>query len=491
MGILSKVVNYGWMGIFNVTFFSLCMLGLFYQVFILSSDFFAFNVKIGINIYVPDILPPVATTVCGEIYDILDYETMEQDPNIKSWKYIEQPDIVDLKDIQANASLVDDNLSVKQIMDLTPKEDEVVIGLRFHTNESYVFHETDSLQEINQLLRVIKYIYLEFVCYTISFKDYTNKALRVHTLAGSPVSAGFVYEITLNNQIKRTTKTKILVHHSSLKPYRPLKNSGTIEKSVKTRYINDDEDEEDTWVRYNYFIGSRVYYLYELLERPYQTNCFNYDSKSLYGNEIHCSEECLLERVAQLIPGYLPFTPLIFNDTTEKHRLSYNNLSDPRIREILKNEEDFCRNVKCNLVSCDKMISLTGVGSYQSQGNFTVAIHFPQNPFTTVTATPWMSVAEYLTNCFSIVGVWVGLSVFGLDPTKIVGGIKEKLAQHNKRTGSAMEDHSLERSSRKKTGINKVLSENKLVSIMNRMNRMQIRLENLKYYVQRKQLTLS
>jgi hypothetical protein len=219
--------------------------------------------------------------------------------------------------------------------------------------------------------------------------------------------------------------------------------------------------------------------------------------------------------VRQDLPGYLPFTGVIYDtdNFTTDHRLSYHNLSDPEIASLLNQLDNFCWKRKCKLMACDKGISETHVSSFRSDDNFTIVIHAPQLPFVDITVTPWMSFAEFLTSLFSIIGVWTGVSVFGMDPVLLLKTAKTKINHHfgkekktnwtdgnadrkkipvvYNRTASVSQDLTLNKKSsevRVRRTLN-ILKERRLLELLTRVNRMQNRVDNLKHFVQTRQLS--
>jgi hypothetical protein len=221
-------------GVLNLVFLILCFMGLMYQVVILTDGFFRYPIKIGVNLFKADILPPLAVTFCGKIYDIFDYDAMRAE-NMTVWKYVESPDDVDLKIIEKTASLVDEHLNIEQIMKFTPSPESVIIRVSYRKNNSYVIYEEDDPSNITELLQVKKFLYLEYMCYTVGFTSYVNLTLRSHSCSGTPVKPGVLFELTLNENMRRTLNAKIVLHRAARAPHRSLKNSGTIVKSVRNK----------------------------------------------------------------------------------------------------------------------------------------------------------------------------------------------------------------------------------------------------------------
>ena len=145
------------------------MCGLVWQVVNVFGLYFQYKASTRIKIQIPDVLPPVDTSLCTRFTDVLDYDRLNSETN-RSWQYS-----ISGTDVQK----YQDEITVSEIFEYTPDVREVVARVVFRDIQSYQRLEYPGSTAYDYV-RVHKYVYSEFVCYRI--RDQSSSKRRLHFL---------------------------------------------------------------------------------------------------------------------------------------------------------------------------------------------------------------------------------------------------------------------------------------------------------------------
>ena len=362
--------------VFYVLFFSLAFCGFMYHVFYVNNQYFAYKTTTKVHSELRDVVKYPAIVWCTHLFQIISTENLAQ-LNISSEDQIHR-------------------LTVKQLMDLTPAEDETISScwLRGFSRNKHLYLE---YTDCHNFFTVRKYILGSDICFFIYPTQNFNYSLYHFANA---ISHGMdVYRIDFSEVFKRGKRVLIIaayIDEDSSRRYFPIysKRFGEI--------LNRNQTD-------NRIIVRSYQENYNFLPAPYDTNCsWNSSVSSCYRN-------CITSGAVSEL-GALPFSEPT-NDYNERHILSIEDLRNITVLQNWHHLENQCNN-KCPKVSCQASITLTMAKKYhdrQSSGLYLV-VSVPGMYAKEMKSIPSMQTIEYLSSITTCMSIWLGLSVLYFKP---------------------------------------------------------------------------
>lgn len=297
------------------------------------------------------------------------------------------------------------NLTVKQLFQLTPKEEDVISNCSLRDD----FHYGLVPQSQNSCLSffvVSKAVRGTFVCYS-----FTPRQLQTYSWTRAATSfrqKGQVYDISLSLNIKPHHIILVTSFIAS-----SVNSVPTLSRNFAQKIIPSLD---------NTILISLYQYILNALPNPYNTHCIQGHDQDL------CNSACLGKQLLTI--DRLPYSSFITNSSLKKKIVNLQDIENATLSDFVRNSNDKCRS-KCSRVPCFQAISFTdsAMSHYpESATSLRIVSMVPNKPVFSVSsipATPPLDFLVYLCNCF---GIWFGLSIITLNPLpllqRITGSIR-------------------------------------------------------------------
>ena len=205
-------------------------------------------------------------------------------------------------------------------------------------------------------VKVTKLLYLDYICYTVSFLDKDNRSMTWHSLT-SPVTEGEKFRINFHETFKKIRHAMFIIDNGNKHPYRALVSN--------PEYHREHDNLNDIHV-------SRIYFGLLLLPPPYESWCSDY-APPLVANEIDCKQKCLVEKTMESLQLF-PFTSVVHEENAKNvKRLSYSHILNQTISEKITLQEQQCERI-CYRPHCHIGRSLTIAKLHYGSHKMTVTV---------------------------------------------------------------------------------------------------------------------
>ena len=304
------------------------------------------------------------------------------------------------------------SLTIKDIMELTPKASETMNGCFVRNSDSSgkVNLELNST-ECYELFAVTKSINGERVCYSFV------PQLRVNYSVGDAASAltheNIAYDIQLSSAVGRAY-VGILVSHF-IDP-----NVDTYYEPLISRMYGHHRVNANTFKESIFFIYG-VSFQISRLPHPYERGC------TLGHYQQKCYEDCLLKKLS--IINRASFSGF-HSQPLDMKLLTWNDFKNKTMVKITQSIYHECHvNCMTNL-DCYMDFSITSVKENTSPTNsFVIISMIPKAPYTSTHSIPLLNFVEYLCQVGSSLGFWFGISVLSLDPITFLTNRRKRKSQ--------------------------------------------------------------
>ena len=376
-----------------VVFFVGCVVGVTYQISLMSSNYFEYRTTTEIRIELPTKITRMAISICTRYVDHLDYEKIRRESSGKSrsdWHFTHDVNLV---------RKYQHDLTVDEILRFTPEVNSILFKIAYRVNDSYESRIAKG-SSIYDLLEMEKYLYLEFICYKLYQK--LGEPISYSSLSVTPTASGEILHVVLNKTLDRANMMKIAIHSKRNRPYRSLMFTPVQRRSY---------DANDEVAQYNSFSSYSVSLNTQNLPPPYDTKCFDYESIGL-ASTTECIEECIKARVLQKL-NKIPFSFMV-NESIDMKMVSYLDVIRPETAKTLSQIQHVCSEI-CSRRSCKDLTETTTTTATMFPV-FILRIIVPLYPSIFITANPALKLVEFLTQVMSILSTWTGVSIMSLNP---------------------------------------------------------------------------
>ena len=378
----------------TLLYISLCLLGLLFQGYVISDVYFKYGVRSTVTVEMPQVIRFDAMTLCTRYIDVLDYGRMNQEMNA-SWRY--SLDDEEIRSLQ-------DSLSLGSIFDYTPAIDDVIKTGYYRTPGTYMIRECHN-KNCSRSFNVIKFYYLEYICYKISLKRGTSMSFM--SLTDTAVSPGLLIRIQFSSMIDHSLRIVIMTHNPSLLPYRSLMITPVILRGSTQERLDGKR------ARFSRFTSYQRRMNILNLPPPYETRCFDYSKIGLH-SDMQCMQECIMNQTIGKIMR-LPFSVLLQQQQSNHlHVLSYRDTLNQRLMQRVHDIEQDC-NSSCRWLPCVAQIAIT-VTSMITYPAFESEVTTPIKPSFTIKFYPMINLTEYIIYLMSICTTWTGLHMMQMNP---------------------------------------------------------------------------
>ena len=367
-------------------FHSACLIGLSWQLFEITSEYFQYKVNIQTTVFIPEQLEDVSMGICVLIHNIIDYKKFHTE-----LKYNWTADDFDHKQWLRN-------LSIQQIYNYSYNPENILYTISYAEDER---HKALKSSNFSSILKMKKYFFDSKMCYLyslISFKP----------LCADQIKGGNVVFLTFGKQISQTTVVWLFIAEKDRIPFRDtIKAPYTFRGSPATKL--------DTFQSSYYSIRQ------ELLPPPYETGCFSYSNLN-FTNSIECVERCIVLKSFEkwgaisnesLVPNHKKNYKFVWNSNNIK--------TNTELNKIRRSCQSFCPNTSCkdtHIVTFQESGVHLGLDKlYQKNISIAWQRKTPSFPSTTISCRPTSTLTELVLYIMSSVSTWTGLSMMSINPT--------------------------------------------------------------------------
>ena len=380
----------------SVTLMIICLSGFIVQFYQLSDVFFKYQTSSRI---IPDrshVINYSTLVLCVRYVDVLDWTEATKfglvKPDKKKYSKFEHEE-EDLFDVLTK-------LNVSDLFDLTPRKEDV-IGSCFFRNDNMRTKRNDK-EECQSRFKTEKSITGESVCYSFIPSDSLN--YTVPDVASSLTFSFEVYTLLMNETLERLVRFATLISHfvpDSDGARTPINSRRYGKKLVRS--IGSDNE-------------LMVYFqkmTYKLLPPPMDTMCVE------GFNQERCYNECISADHKKI--NRFPWSVFIDEDKQQDMRIltsrdiTMNASLESFLQNSRKNCTDNCR--KKNGCKTEFTLTIAYISTYENQ-TLRLAAMTPIDAPMTIEAVRILSLVEFLGQVGGSFGIWFGISLFSLDPSK-------------------------------------------------------------------------
>ena len=290
----------------------------------------------------------------------------------------------------------DGRLTIGQLFDYTPDGTDIIRSCVFRPDNWDL--KAGNASVCNDRFKISRFVTQERMCYHI--KDTSDFTYDHDSVSLSTYLPSVIYEITFNDKLKEANVVSVITFTGDLPYFSRVYSSPPVAfydgKAKKTSDIISATP-----------VDTRMH----ILERPYDTDCYDKSEEEMF----RCEYECLIQHLSEL--GLMPAWLLIREDYLLPH-LRLTTLFDAQnvtVKEHLDKSRNTCNGL-CFSRTCELLLTRT-YAAVSKIGDFSVAVRLmsPPDPETQVTAVHSMSFIDFFTFICSCFGTWFGISFLSLE----------------------------------------------------------------------------
>ena len=300
------------------------------------------------------------------------------------------------KDIIGNQSVNLLNLTVQDIFEMTPTENNSLTGCWTRDSNSDVMMLRDKDSCVTNFQNA-KYVFGSTVCYV--YRPSTSYSLT--RITSSPSKSAITYKLLLSPVFNSATFFSF--YWFTLSTWRTGRPSQSRKhNSITFRDAVDDDSE-------NYYFVQGINHNITLLPKPYDTQC-------LLGNSsVVCFSSCYMNYVSTILKR-VPFDE-ITTDPIPFRIMSKDDMSNSTFRELVVVGNQKCRSL-CLQHECNQYYSMTTATGYwksrPEHDGMTIAVGTPSSNDLIVTTYPAFTLIDFLNNLAVSGSIWLGVSVMSI-----------------------------------------------------------------------------
>ena len=303
---------------------------------------------------------------------------------------------------------------LQAMFDQVVEIDQTIESLRYWSEDLSRYETVTSPQEIYNRVTVIKFVKLQYICYsiesrmkdTIEYYDLTDNFER-------PKFYGIDFKPLLKPKANVSKDLRFFYTFTSRHMHGP---STTFAEAP---------------FEYNFVTLGFKKYVESLLPPPYSTKCVDYTLEGVE-NRGECYEQCLLEKTEHR--GIYPFDVIIDveeQNLTWKRYAPMDYSKEPDFMRLIRKYRIECRR-QCSRPDCrsNKFVPII-VSLRRSKSNFTLVLYTANEPDIRIHAISTLTLIDLVTYIFSCIGFWFGWSPVVLIPNQSID--EKKKAKNKKR----------------------------------------------------------
>lgn len=338
--------------------------GLIWQVYYISTQYFAYDTVTVVTIARPAKLTPPVLQICVKRSTL----------------------------ISSNES----TMTIHEIFQQTPTTDEIVQKVTVHSTNHYAMENSPAGKE---RFKFGKHLKKYFVCYSTEMMR--NVSFKSHLLFNGLIGAKF-YRLHINaSYFEQSEYLYINTHPLNTRFYG--KCDSYTEHAREIHDLTGKGNKNYVTLSYSYFQSIRLPY-------PYSTNCIDY-SRLGYESSSHCFEDCLFKRSAKVLKK-IPFSVLV-DKATDMQLISEEDNFNATLFNILKQLETECGK-SCSQKTCITEEYIPRVLTASHEEHMIFELYASSEPYIISQYKPLLSIIDFVTYLLSCFSFWLGISPLGL-----------------------------------------------------------------------------
>ena len=395
---ITKIVRRIW----SAFFFVVCATGFLYQLHQVSKVYFSYRTTSRINLVINKLEHPATVVFCSRYNDLIDRRQHK--------KYGIHPKMpTALSDIIAEQS----RLSIKDIFELTPGPNQILESCIIREAELEIPNEFNST-ECFKLLKILKTVHGEHVCYFISSQSSTSYSPS--NIASSLNFIGVVYDVELSSHLSSVTSVTLITYIPRKDPRYNWRHDWPLVSRLfagGSSILNG--------------IGNTRFFLYyqqneiQNLPPPFDTDC-------LVGHKSHeCYEGCLSQEMAKV--KRVSWSAFL-DEPVDLVMMTHKDLENRTMANFTKKAMNHCHEMCTMRNDCFSRFSRSkvsqGQGTTRNRTRISSMVAFGTD--FNVRAIPLLSLVEFVVQVGSCLGAWFGLSIFSMNPANFL--LKKNMNKH-------------------------------------------------------------
>lgn len=370
---------------FSRMFSLLCFLGFLLQLQQVSDLYFHFYTTSKTEFQIQEVDNYQSLVFCPRWLDVLDRNQLLNKYNTKL--------VTPKSDKELDQIL--GSLTIKQILELTPTVSTVILDCMIREDNISAPMSIDK-KECHKIFKVIKSVNGERICYT--FMPRVRMNYSVGNVASSQSWTNIVYQISLNPILGNTFLAFFISEFIDPE----TENDPLDSRLYQIKVQNIDGLNKSRFAVY----GEKI--TIHRLPPPYDTKCTPGHDREL------CFEECLVAKL-QIInkTSWSGF----HSEMLEKTMLTSLDLYNYSRSKTIVRSFHLCHS-SCKLkTECSTHFSRTAVHVYRASTMAVISM-VPAGPNLNLHSVPFVTLIEYVVQIGSCFGVWFGLSIMSINPSK-------------------------------------------------------------------------
>ena len=286
------------------------------------------------------------------------------------------------------------NLTVKDILELTPPESEVIHSCTIRLGKMSTPTYFDNLK-CKGYFNVTKSVYTERICY-LFIPIFEATSFSAGDVATSLTSLGSVYRIVARPSISNSFYASFI-----------SVNNGNAKDFLHSRLFQANTANERTFNQSRILVHGDSIEI-KRLPPPFDTACTPGHDQEI------CYEKCLVDKFKKI--NRLPWSGF----HSEKHSmkmLTPTEFLNETISEHVGQSFEECHCL-CKLkTECFTQFSRTSILEYQAT-SFSFISALPSQPHMSVFAIPTLTLVEFIVQMGGCFGMWFGMSIISINPLK-------------------------------------------------------------------------
>ena len=358
----------------HLLFQVICLIGLSWQVFEISTEHLKYKVSCRTTVFIPEDIEDLSMGICLPIFYATDYQK--------------------LKTGLQNKWMLFENLSINEIYNYTYDADNIL-------NEGGYWKDIQSKStNLLSIMKMEKYVYNGKICYLYSVKSF--KTLSMFELEG-----GMVAHLAFGKEISKASDVALFIAEKDRIPFR---------ETIRARrtFRGSSSMKLDTFQSSHYSIRK------QLLPPPYETACFSY-SKLNFTNRIECIQQCVILKWFHKW-GAISSRSLVPNKLHDYKFVKSGNYKSKKAEKekIHLSCQSSCPKTSCedtHIVTIPESAAHTGWDSFfKSNISIIWERQIPSIPSAIISCRATSTLTELILYIMSSASTWTGLSMMSINP---------------------------------------------------------------------------
>ena len=367
----------------------ICLAGLSFQVFEITSEFFKYKTNTAIETFTIDFIQDPSAHACFRYFDVIDKDQLN-----KKWK-------TDYQDLDTNAiAEILEKVTIKELFEWTPSRDDIMSDCKIRVPRSYRMSGLLGYERCKQVFDITKYLHRDSMCYKFHLNDlaHGNKSYEMDKVEFTLNQQGSIFKIYFNSRLLQDSDSLMAfaqVNHSVLL-YDSLSIYG------KRYYDRKAKTSVNNLIRVHYHTFDK-----KRLPPPYVTDCFEYPRAESYADMSYsCRNDILAKNFSRVIYSYM-----IFNESLEAKIIDLELEESDHLKNVL---EECYKRIGKYRPACDSLFDVSSPVYVPNPGEerLRLDLMWPTEISFKISHTEALTYIDFFVYIFGAFGTWFGFSFY-------------------------------------------------------------------------------